>query len=191
MGISKVNKLIEKLAGRGQCTYEEYEVVYDYVVDRAPCNLLVWGLGKDSALWIDSNEGGDTTFIEHEGEWIKKTKEEIPGIDVVQVSYDTKRSKWRDYLSEDGKKRESPDLLIDLPDSICNTEWEITFVDSPQGGNPDRPGRMASICTASHLTSNCYFIHDCNRKVESTYSRLYLGEPSKGVNRMWCYFNKL
>ena len=56
-------KLYERVAelvrrNPNQLTQEEYLFVGRTLSGRSPCNLLVFGVGRDSNLWIDINEGG-------------------------------------------------------------------------------------------------------------------------------------
>ncbi|QQR91254.1 MAG: hypothetical protein IPJ88_05860 [Myxococcales bacterium] len=160
----------------GQGTEGEYRYFRDVILTKSPCNLLIFGVGKDSQIWIDANKGGRTVFIEHEPEWIKVSKEHIPDMVVHQVSYETKRSAWKRLLNRQ-------DLLFmeDLPDEVLSTAWDVIYVDSPQGGNPRRPGRMKSIYTASVLarrhTDVDVLFHDCDREVEKAYTDRYFGSP--------------
>lgn len=132
-------------------------------------------MGRDSGLWLDANEGGRTVFVEHMAEWIDLTREAVPGIEIIQVSYDTRRPQWRRIM-------ERQDLLFmgDLPDDVLATNWDLIFVDSPQGGSRANPGRMQSIYTASVLARRSteveVLVHDCHREVESGYADRYLGK---------------
>lgn len=158
----------------GQGSFEEYQYVRDRFAARAPCNLLVFGVGKDSHIWHAINEGGRTAFVEHEAEWIAKTREQVPGIEIHQVVYGTKRSQWKRLL-----ERRDVLFMEDLSNDILSTHWDVIFVDSPQGGHARRPGRMKSIYTASVLarrSSNVdVLLHDCDREVEQVYGDRYFG----------------
>ncbi|MEQ9569523.1 MAG: hypothetical protein RLN75_04990 [Longimicrobiales bacterium] len=166
----------------GQGTLEEYRHFRNTIRSRAPCNLLVFGVGKDSRFWLEANEGGTTVFVEHEAEWIRMTREKVPGVDVVQVSYDTRRTQWKALL-----ERRDVLFMEDLPNRILSTDWDVIFVDSPQGGSSKRPGRMKSIYTASVLarrsTDVHVLVHDCDRPVEATYADRYLG-PERLVTQI-------
>lgn len=158
----------------GQGTFEEYAYLLDTIRAHAPAKLLIFGVGKDSVLWHRANAGGRTVFVEHEAEWLARTREQIPDGELVQVRYGFKRWQWRFLLPV-------PALLFmkDLPASIVNESWDIIFVDSPQGGNWKRPGRMTSLYTASVLARRPgkteLLAHDCDRRVEQAYCDRYLG----------------
>lgn len=158
----------------GQGSFEEYKLLRDFIRKRGPCDVLIFGVGKDSRFWLEANEGGNTVFVEHEPKWIQKTRELLPSAVVHQVTYNTKRPQWKRLL----EKRDRL-FMEDLPNSVLSTNWSVIFVDSPQGGSSKRPGRMKSIYTASVLARRCtdvdVFIHDCDRPVESAYSDRYFG----------------
>ena len=159
---------------QGQGSYEEYRYIHDLIAARCPCSLLVFGVGKDSILWIEANSGGRTAFIEHEPEWIAETYRRLPGAEIHQVVYGTRRPQWKRLL-------ERRDLLFmeDLNNDVLATAWDIIFVDSPQGGHKGRPGRMKSIYTASVLARRSpqvdVLLHDCDREVERAYGDRYFG----------------
>lgn len=158
----------------GQATFEEYQHVRDSIRALAPCRLLIFGVGLDSAIWLTANQGGRTEFIEHEPEWIEATRARLPGIVVHQVRYRTRRYMWRWIL-----RWRRFLALPDLPSQVSTGHWDIVFVDSPQGHLYNAPGRMQSIFTASeiarHSKSVHVLVHDCHRKVERAYSDFYLG----------------
>lgn len=158
----------------GQGTFEEYRLIRDVLRRRAPGNVLIFGVGKDTGLWLDANKGGQTVFVEHEPEWIQKTRELNPGVRVVPVTYRTSRRDWRKLLD-----RQDILFMEDLPNDVLATAWDVILVDSPQGGHDKRPGRMKSIYTASVLARRAVdvevLVHDCDREVEQVYCDTYLG----------------
>lgn len=158
----------------GQGTFEEYRALKERIVARAPCDLLVFGVGRDSRVWVGANRGGRTVFVEHEPEWIARTREELPGVAIHPVRYDTRRLFGKRLL-----ERRDRLFMEDLPESVMARNWDIIFVDSPQGVSWRRPGRMKSIYTASVLarrsTDVDVFVHDCHRDIENLYSERYLG----------------
>lgn len=175
-----LRELVE--ANPGQGSFEEYRHLRNTIRGVAPCNLLVFGVGRDSGYWIEANAGGRTVFVEHEPAWIRATREHLPGVDVVQVAYDTRRTQWKALM-----ERRDRLFMEDLPNRILSTNWDVIFVDSPQGGSRKRPGRMKSIYTASVLarrsTDVHVLVHDCHRKVEAAYARRYLG-PERLVEQV-------
>lgn len=170
---SELEALVEGNPGQG--TLDEYVYLRDIISRRRPCRLLVFGVGKDSRIWMAANEGGRTVFVEHETEWIAKTREQIPGVNVVQVRYGTKRTQWKKLMGRHHRL-----FMEDLPNDVIAENWDVIFVDSPQGGSDKRPGRMKSIYTASVLarrsTDVDVLLHDCDREIEAAYGDAYFGD---------------
>lgn len=157
----------------GQATYEEYKLVHEVVTARAPCNVLIFGVGRDSTLWMDANGGGRTVFLEDVAEWAAFARREVPGITVHDVRYGTLRVLW--HVLKHFEKRLWMD---DLPEDIEETRWDVILVDAPRGTRWYRPGRMKSIYTASVLARRSggdVFVHDCHRSVERQASDRFLG----------------
>lgn len=158
-----IRSLVE--SNPGQATVEEYLLVYRVLAARAPCRLLVFGVGRDSQLWLDTNRGGTTVFLEDVREWAAFARKATPGIVVHDVSYGwTRRFMWR-WL------RGSPERLMmhDLPADVASTPWDVILVDAPRGTRWSAPGRMKSVYTASVLGEKAgadVFVHDCHRRVE-------------------------
>lgn len=169
----EIRELLEHNPGQG--SLEEYKAILDTIRARAPAKLLIFGVGKDSRIWFHANRGGRTVFVEHEPEWIAQTRAELPEAEIAQVSYRTRLWQWRLLLGLRGLL-----FMRDLPPAIVNERWDIIFVDSPQGGNWRRPGRMKSLYTAAILARRSRNVdllaHDCDRRVERVYCDRYLGD---------------
>lgn len=165
-----------------QGTLDEYRRVLDTIQNRVPCNLLVFGVGRDSGYWVRANAGGETVFVEHEPEWIRRTAEQVPDIRIHRVSYGTRRIWWWWRLL-----RPRENFLDDLPGDVRDTDWDVIFVDGPQGHRWKHPGRMKSIYTASVLAkrsgSTDVLVHDCDRIVERVYTSIFLG-PDRLVEQV-------
>lgn len=157
-----------------QCTVAEYTRIRDTIRERAPCRVLVFGVGRDTRLWMDANRGGRTVFLENVPRWIEHTRREIPAAEVVRVEYDTRRFQWRWLL------RRPDRLTMELPAELREAAWDVIFVDSPKGKRWRSPGRMQSIYTASDLASGPgethVFVHDCDRKVERIFCDVHLAD---------------
>lgn len=133
---------------------------------KAPCRLLVFGLGNDSGWWLRLNAGGTTAFLEDNAAWIRDAAKRHPGATIHLVSYGTRRSEWRTLL--DGP-REALDLAV--PQSVAAAQWDVILVDAPAGWSDDTPGRMKSIHLASRIVAvdGDVFVHDCDREVERAF----------------------
>jgi len=159
-------------ANPGQATFEEYKLFSDVLVDRAPCNLLVFGVGRDSGLWLDANAEGTTTYLEDVKEWADSARREVPGIQVCDVRYHGRQFMWPVL------RRLSHLLRLRLPSDVEDTPWDVILVDAPRGTRWYRRGRMMSVYTAALLgrrTSADVFVHDCHRRVERESSDQFLG----------------
>lgn len=168
-------------ANPGQATYEEYKLVFDVVTRRAPCNFLIFGVGRDSTLWVGANPGGRTAFLEDVADWASLARETVPGIEVHDVRYGTLRALWPIYRHFEDRL-----WMDELPGDVETTAWDIVLVDAPRGTRWYRPGRMKSIYTAAVLGRRRgagepvdgradVFVHDCHRRVEREAADRYLG----------------
>lgn len=164
----------------GQATVEEYTIVYRTLAARVPCRMLVFGVGRDTPLWLDVNKGGTTVFLENVKQWADFSRKASPDATVYDVSYGwTRRFMWPLL------KRMSPDTLFlrDLPRDVLDTKWDVILVDAPRGTNWKAPGRMKSVYTASVLAAKSgadVFVHDCHRAVERETADHFLG-PARFV----------
>lgn len=164
----------------GQATVEEYTLVYRTLAQKVPCKLLVFGVGRDTPLWLDVNRGGTTVFLENVKRWADFSRQASPEATVYDVDYGwTRRFMWPLL------KRMSPDALMmrDLPRDVRDTAWDVILVDAPRGTNWKAPGRMKSVYTAAALAAKSgadVFVHDCHRAVERDCTDHFLG-PARFV----------
>ena len=113
---------------------------------RAPCNLLVFGLGAESPLWLALNHGGRTVFLEENEFYVKYLEPRHPGLEAYDVSYTTKVRDFRDLLaaaraSRAKECRPVQNLLFsdcrlainDLPNQLYDVSWDVILVDGPRG----------------------------------------------------------
>ena len=69
-----VDALIEELvagnrkAGTRQGNEAEYRCIARAIERHHAGNLLIFGVGRDSSVWLEANRGGTTVFLEHEPE---------------------------------------------------------------------------------------------------------------------------
>jgi uncharacterized protein (TIGR01627 family) len=136
------------------------------------CRLLVFGCGNDSVFWERVNEGGTTAFLEDDPHWLALARSKLTRSVAESVQYRTRVADWRSQLDAGDA------LLLDLPDSIRTTQWDVILVDAPAGHRDDLPGRAQSIVTARHLVApgGKIFVHDCDRPLEREFCARYLGE---------------
>ena len=157
-----------------QLVEDEYTLIAETLIKKSPCNMLVFGVGRDSEMWIKNNSLGKTVFLEDNKTWFNRISAKIPHINAHLVKYSTKRKDWQYWLDEN----HTNELLLDLPLEIREMKWDIIFVDGPEGWSDEKPGRMKSIFTAAYLAhqyKDCHvFVHDCDRPVEAVYSSMFL-----------------
>ncbi|KAJ1273193.1 hypothetical protein BS78_06G260300 [Paspalum vaginatum] len=169
---------------------------------RAPCNLLVFGLGAESPLWLALNHGGRTVFLEENEFYVKYLEPRHPGLEAYDVSYTTKVRDFRDLLAAAraarGKEcRPVQNLLFsecrlainDLPNDLYDVAWDVVLVDGPSGWNPTSPGRMPSIFTTAVLARSGataakgrptdVLVHDFQFEVEQVLSAEFLCDENR------------
>ncbi len=176
-GLSQVyyKKIVELVKNNpNQLSVQEYSLIAETIYKKAPCNVLVFGLGRDSSLWLELNKGGKTVFLENNVQWFNRIKEQIPSLEAYLIKYETHVDQWKVLLEQGSKNL----LKLELPPHISAVSWDIIFVDAPLGVGAGAPGRMKSIYTAARLASKSekqvdVFVHDCNRMVEKTYCNAF------------------
>ena len=144
------------------------------VKEKAPCKLLIYGVGYDSAFWSKINKDGVTIFLEDNNNWYQSITTMFRDLTVFLIAYNTKRSGWKMLL-------DSPSLLdMALPNIVETEKWDVILVDGPNGQNDQSTGRMKSIFLSSRLIKNSgdIFVHDCNREVEDIYCNRFLKEEN-------------
>lgn len=168
----------------GQATLEEYALVHAVVRSRAPCNLLVFGVGRDSGHWRTVNGDGRTVFLEDDPKWIAEARANdrgaAPGTapDVHRVRYWTRVGLWP-LIRRTPRALESRVFEPHLPDTVAGARWDVIFVDGPRGTRWHRPGRMQSIWMAGRLARASgadVCVHDCHRTVERACCDRFLGD---------------
>ncbi|KAG0479506.1 hypothetical protein HPP92_010144 [Vanilla planifolia] len=180
-------------AATGQMSESDLRAVAGVIRHRAPCNLLVLGLGPESLLWRALNHGGRTVFVDENQYYIAHFEERHPGIEGYDVAYTTKVSELHDLLTAAreqvaGECRPVQNLLFsdcrlginDLPNHIYDVAWDVILVDGPRGYSPASPGRMSTIFTAGVLARSGdagptdVLVHDYEREVERLCSAEFL-----------------
>lgn len=153
-----------------QLSTKQLKVICATIKRKAPCKLLVFGLGNDSVFWLSLNRDGVTVFLEDDKDWFKKIIKRSKDIKAFLINYNTKRKDWKTFLEDTSL------LNMTLPDDVEKEKWDIILVDAPAGYNDQNPGRMNSIFLSSKLIKNSgdVFVHDCDREVEDVYCNKFL-----------------
>ena len=165
-----VKKTISKLVKNNpkQLTIREYSIIANTVFEKRGCNMLVFGVGQDSKLWMLANKKGETYFLENSVSWLAQIKTETPEINAQIIKYITVRKDWKELLYSPHNN-----LMLALPDKVSSKLWDVIFIDGPKGSNDLSPGRIQSIYTTSVLSEKSknidVFVHDCDREVEKAY----------------------
>ncbi|XP_057493604.1 probable methyltransferase At1g27930 [Actinidia eriantha] len=190
-----------------QQSFGEISVSFEVLQSRAPCNFLVFGLGHDSLMWASLNPRGTTLFLEEDPKWVQTVLKDAPDLRAHTVKYRTQLSQADDLLASYRSEPEcSPSksylrgnekcklALIDLPNEVYDTEWDLIMIDAPRGYFAEAPGRMAAIYSASVMARNRkksgvthIFLHDVDRRVEKMFAEEFLCKKHlvKGVGRLW------
>jgi hypothetical protein len=157
-----------------QLSTEQLKVICATIKRKAPCKLLVFGLGNDSVFWSSFNRGGVTVFLEDNKDWFQEIIKSSKDIKAFLINYDTKRKDWKTFLEDTSL------LNMTLPNDVEKEEWDVILVDAPVGRYDQTPGRMKSIFLSSRLVKNSgdIFVHDCNREVEDIYCNKFLGKEN-------------
>lgn len=142
------------------------------ILQHAPTNVLVFGAGRDTPMYVEANAGGRTVIVEHHGSW----RERISALpcDVVAVTYSTKVS---DGLSD------TCDLPNGFSQDLLDVDWSVILVDSPEGYADHLPGRQQSMYAAAKAATRetVIFVHDYHRPLEQAAASRYLSQPEEAI----------
>ncbi|XP_068651504.1 arabinogalactan O-methyltransferase 2 [Aristolochia californica] len=168
-------------------TPKELRLLTNLVPSRAPCNLLVFGIGFYSPVLAKLNAGGTTVFLEDDNERIKWAAKRMDATLIHSVNYPTRAGRAFELLRNaraDPSCAPHPEVpfrssacplaLASLPDVVFKHQWDVVVVDGPSGDCPEAPGRMEAIYMTG-LVSRAgkmvdVLIHDVDRMIEKWYS---------------------
>ena len=159
-----------------QMSFDEYVYIYELIKSKGGCNLLIFGLGRDSELWLNVNADGKTTFLEDNLDWIKIVNTQMNNlnkeIDVRHITY-TNLGYDADRLLTEYESGQN-NLKLDLPNDILDNNWDVIIVDAPAGYGEDVPCRMKSIYESYNLSNKKLdvdvIVHDAQRRIEKMYT---------------------
>ncbi|ERM99646.1 hypothetical protein AMTRI_Chr11g101400 [Amborella trichopoda] len=176
-----------------QQTIKEISITSSVLLQKSPCNFLIFGLGHDSLLWSSLNYNGRTVFLEEDKAWIQQITQKIPNLEAYHLQYTTRVSEADELLkygeTEECRRVQNPrdsDCRLSIkgmPDELYEVNWDLIMVDAPTGYFSGAPGRMTAIYTAGMIARSRrdggetdVFVHDCDRPVEDKYSMSFLCE---------------
>ncbi len=172
-----IQSLVEQ--NPNQMSFDEYVYIYELIKSKSGCNLLIFGLGRDSELWLDVNKNGKTIFLEDNTEWINTVNIQMKNlnkeIDIRHIRYSNLGYDADRLLTEYESGQNN--LNLDLTYDILDTNWDIIIVDAPAGYGDDVPCRMKSIYESYNLSNGRVdvdvIVHDAQRRIEKMYTNYF------------------
>jgi glucuronoxylan 4-O-methyltransferase len=157
-----LERLCVSFVSPNQMSTREYVEIARVITRLAPCAVCVYGVGNDSALWMQVNSGGRTLFIEESPEWLARVTARLPGIEALQFSYDTT------------VERSLAGLTARQRTPAAGVEWDVIVIDGPEGWSAHKPGREVPIAEAAEAMRRRaaeggrlhVFVHDFDRPLE-------------------------
>ncbi len=177
-----------------QQSAREYTEILKAIQRKAPCKLLVYGVGKDSSTYAKLNSrgggGGQGTttarslFVEHDAGWIEQVRQLDQTLEIMHVTYTT---------TVGNSLRSGFTTTFETGAGVLE-DWDIIIVDAPPGEVDRNPGREAPIREASIAAKRQQqqqqpekkkkkkhvdvFVHDVNREIEAKSCDKYLTTSS-------------
>jgi hypothetical protein len=152
-----------------QISPAQIEVIGSAVLARSPgCRLLVFGVGRDAALWLALNSAGETLFVEDQPPFAARAPR---GARIEMVDFAAHASVGSS-LALGVRALDA----VPLPPWLSNESFDVILVDGPAGFHMDDPGRALAIRWASRLMTRetHVFVDDYNRAVERHFTDLLL-----------------
>ncbi|XP_052136015.1 glucuronoxylan 4-O-methyltransferase 2-like [Oryza glaberrima] len=187
--------------GRGRRrSAEEVAATARAVSRRAPCNLLVFGLGHGAALWAALNHGGRTVFLEEDDALVSGASPASLAIEAYRVAYLASAADADELLAlrdsehctgaaatqlSPGHFDRSPCKLAvrGLPAAFYEAEWDVIVVDAHAPPPPTTTAMMGAIYTAAVAararrpaaeTETDVVVHDVDKPVQDRFSTAFL-----------------
>lgn len=185
-------------------TSKEFRLLSNLVKQRRPCNLLIFGLEPQYLSLSSINAGGTTIILEDDPNKFTNYRTEIASsTQIYKVQYNVPAKEAYELLKHARRSSTCAPgaallrlskcrlALTGLPQEVYKTKWDLVVVDGPSGSDPEAPGRMGAIYSASILAragnSTDVVVHDVHRTIERWFSWEFLCEEnlvsSKG--KLW------
>lgn len=152
-------------------TEPQYARVVEEIERRAPCRVLVFGAGHDTARYVAANRGGRTVVLEDLQEWLAVARE--AGAETYAVRYTTRLA--------DGPR---PDVVaLEVPASVAYDRFDVVLIDGPDGLRADAPGRQQPAALAARLVApgGVILAHDSQPGADADCYARHLGLPGETV----------
>jgi len=152
-----------------QISPAQIELIGSAVLARSPgCRLLVFGLGRDAALWLALNSAGETLFVEDQPAYAARAPR---GARIEMIDFAAHTSVGSSLTLDVRALDAAP-----LPPSLTHEPFDVILVAGPAGFHMDDPGRALAIRWASRLMrrETHVFVDDYNRAVERHFADLLL-----------------
>lgn len=164
------------LVSEQQMSVAQYMYIAKHVV-REPCNLLVFGVGGDSPIWLHANERGRTLFVEQDAEWARLARERSSSIEVEVVRYRTRVAQAASELNDVDAR-----YWDFLPTSVAQHNWTVILIDAPTAYDSRQPGRLQPVWFAArHVAERRLaahvFLHDYERAAERRLGQTFFTLP--------------
>lgn len=158
----QLSDLCRPYCSPNQMSLREYVEITHAINQRSPCNVLIYGLGNDSELYMKMNPKGINIFIETDIEWIKKASKKIPVDNIIHHVFQTSVEKSLQ------NKCTSPYIFSNY---LHLHDWDVIIVDAPKGWCNDMAGREIPIRESSSILKKTnskvdVFVHDVDRPLE-------------------------
>ncbi|XP_010037414.2 glucuronoxylan 4-O-methyltransferase 1 [Eucalyptus grandis] len=172
-------------------TAKEFKLLSNLVKQRRPCNILIFGLEPQYLSLSSINAGGTTIILEDDADKFTNYRTERAGsTKIYKVQYNVPAKEAYELLKHARRSSSCAPgaallqvskcqlALTGLPQEVYKTKWDLVVVDGPSGSNPEAPGRMGAIYTASILAragnTTDVVVHDVHRTIEKWFSWEFL-----------------
>lgn len=206
---SPTSELLKKhgrtYANEATISEKEFKLLSNLIAQKAPCNLLFFGLESQYLNLSAINDGGTNLFLEDDPYKLSTFKINTNYTRMYKVDYKFRAENAYKLLKHArGNKACAPNsglrnsstcqlALTDLPREVYEVKWDMVVVDGPRGDSPQAPGRMATIYSAAIIAregnTTDVVVHDIDRMIEKWYSWEFLCDEnlisSKG--KLWIF----
>jgi glucuronoxylan 4-O-methyltransferase len=162
---------------------------------RAPCNLLVFGLGADAPLWTALNHGGRTLFLDADAARVASASSPAGlDLDAHYIAYQDRATAVSDELlalrdspdcSSPTTKPLSPDDLglspctlapRGLPAAFYEAEWDVIVANAPPAAGAIYAAGVVARARSPRAGETDVVVHGVDSPAEERFARAFLCE---------------